>query len=137
MSLGNDMIWPLASEYAKRDWAVRRATWDDPDLHGDTGRALRWIVYFNALFWLVYIDATTGLKVNRVVRNSDFGKTEFLASDWTTASPFCLAQSGGSGGEVNQQGKLPYPGTVEPVMDPLYPNASHGTCPVVPNYFNA
>ncbi len=131
------MIWPLASEYAQRDWSVRRAIWDDPDLHGDSGRALRWIVYFNSLFWLVYIDSFTLLKVSRVVRNSDFTTAEFLATDWTTSSPFCLDQSGGSGADVNYQGKLPYPGTVEPLMDPLYPNASQGSCPVVPNYFNA
>lgn len=137
MSFGNDMIWPLASEYAKRQWAVRRASWDDPDLAGDTGRALRWIIYYNALFWLTYIDSVTGLKVTRVVRSTDFGTAEFLATDWTTASPFCLSQATNSPDPTGYQGKKPYPGTDLAAVNPLYPNTSQGSCPVVPNYINA
>ena len=41
MTYGSGMIWPLAAEYARRGWAVRRAGWDDLELFGDTGRALR------------------------------------------------------------------------------------------------
>ena len=139
MTYGSGMIWPLAAEYARRGWAVRRAGWDDDLLFGDTGRALRWIVYQNALFWLLYREVGSGNKRTRVCRNTDFTTEEFYAEDWTVLTPACLAsQSCNSSGygDDYQQGKKPYPHTAGsgPVVDPLYPNAVHGTCPVVPLY---
>jgi hypothetical protein len=120
MTYGSGMIWPLAAEYARRGWAVRRAGWDDLDLFGDTGRALRWVVYQNALFWLLYRTPVTGAKATRVIRNTDFVVEDFYAEDWTVLTPACLEmQGGGYGG---------YGG------DPMYPNAIHGNCPIVPLY---
>jgi hypothetical protein len=139
MTYGSGMIWPLAAEYARRGWAVRRAGWDDLELFGDTGRALRWVVYQNALFWLLYRAAVTGAKATRVIRNTDFGVEDFYAEDWTVLTPACLEmQGGGYGGYGGDpwQGKKPYPRPVDssPVFDPMYPNAIHGTCPIVPLY---
>lgn len=139
MNYGSGMIWPLAAEYARRGWAVRRAGWDDDTLYGDTGRALRWVVYQNALFWLLYREAGTGDKRTRVIRNMDFTVAEFYAEDWTVLTPQCLELQGGADyGSEYQQGKKRYPRTIDPglLLDPLYPNAVHGTCPVVPLYGN-
>jgi hypothetical protein len=137
MTYGSGMIWPLAAEYARRGWAVRRAGWDDGTTFGDSGRALRWIVYQNALFFLLYRAATTGIKVTRVVRNTDFVFEDFHAEDFTVLTPECLEQQGnyGYGGDP-WQGKKPYPRLNDstPVLDPMYPNAVFGTCPIVPKY---
>lgn len=137
MNYGSGMIWPLAAEYARRGWALRRAGWDDLYLYGDTGRALRWVVYQNALFWLLHRTPVTGAKATRVIRNTDFGVEEFYAEDWTVLTPACLEMQGGYGyGGDSWQGKKPYPRLADttPVIDPMYPNAIHGTCPVVPLY---
>ena len=137
MNYGSGMIWPLAAEYARRGWAERRAGWDDLNLFGDTARALRWVIYQNALFWLLYRQIGTGAKATRVICNTDFGVEEFYAEDWTLLTPACLEMQGGYGyGGDSWQGKKPYPRLADttPVIDPMYPNAIHGTCPVVPLY---
>lgn len=95
MNYGFGMIWPLAYEYALRGWAVRRAGWDDGSLYGDSGRALRWVVYQNSLYWLIYREAGSGLKRSRVILNADFGVAEFYAEDWTVLTPECLLIQGG------------------------------------------
>jgi hypothetical protein len=139
MTYGSGMIWPLAAEYARRGWAVRRAGWDDTELFGDTGRALRWVVYQNSLFWLLYRQPGTGAKATRVIRNTDFVVEDFYAEDWTVLTPSCLETQGSYGyGGDRWQGKKPYPRPADtaPVIDPMYPNAVHGTCPVVPLYEN-
>ena len=137
MTYGSGMIWPLAAEYARRGWALRRAAWDDLELFGDTGRALRWVVYQNALFWLLYRQTVTGAKATRVIRNTDFGVEEFYAEDWTVLTPACLEMqvSYGYGGD-RWQGRKPYPRLADtaPVIDPMYPNSVYGTCLVVPLY---
>jgi hypothetical protein len=136
MNYGTGMIWPLAYEYALRGWAMRRAGWDDDTIYGDTGRALRWVVYQNGIYWLLYREVGTGLKKTRVITNTDFGVAEFYAEDWTVLTPQCLALQGGDPGDNTQQGKKPYPRNLDPgvILDPLYPNATHGTCPSVPLY---
>lgn len=139
MNYGSGMIWPLASEYARRGWAVRRAGWDDVALFGDTGRALRWIVYQNALFFLLYRAPVTGVKVTRVVRNTDFVFEDFYAEDFTVLTPACLEQQGNYGYYGDPwQGKKPYPRLTDstPVFDPMYPNSVYGSCPIVPPYVN-
>jgi hypothetical protein len=140
MNYGSGMIWPLASEYARRGWAVRRAGWDDETIFGDTGRALRWVVYQNALFFLLYRQFGTGARATRVIINTDFTVDEFYAEDWTVLTPACLESQGnyGYGGDDPWQGKKPYPRPIDtsPVLDPAYPNAIHGTCPIVPLYEN-
>jgi hypothetical protein len=137
MNYGFGMIWPLAYEYALRGWAVRRAGWDDGSLNGDSGRALRWVVYQNSLYWLIFREVGTGLKRSRVILNADFGVAEFYAEDWTVLTPECLLIQGGEAvGANNQQGKKRYPRTLNPgvIIDPRYPNAAYGTCPIVPLY---
>jgi hypothetical protein len=134
MTYGSGMIWPLASEYAKRGWAVRRIGWDNPDLLGDTGRALRWITYQNSMFWLLYRQASSENKISRVIRNSDFGVDDFYAEDWTVFSPSCSNSAQQS--DPTQQGKKRYPRPVDVtiVVDPLNPNSKYGACPIVPLY---
>jgi hypothetical protein len=134
MTYGNGMIWPLASEYAKRGWAVRRIGWDDSTTLGSSGRALRWIIYQNSLFWLLYREVSSGNKVSRVVRNTDFGVDDFFAEDWTVYSPSCSESAQQS--DPTQQGKKKYPRPVDslPVVDPLNPNSKFGACPIVPLY---
>jgi hypothetical protein len=136
MIYGSGMIWPLAVEYARRGWAVRRAGWDDLELFGDTGRALRWVVYQNALFWLLYRQVGTGNKVTRVIRNADFGVEDFYAEDWTVLSPTCYDAVNITGADLYQQGKKRYPRPIDvtPVVDPRNPNSKYGACPVVPLY---
>ena len=134
MTYGNGMIWPLASEYAKRGWAVRRIGWDDSTTLGVSGRALRWIIYQNSLFWLKYRETSSGNKVSRVVRNIDFGVDDFFAEDWTVYSPSCSEDAQQS--DPTQQGKKKYPRPVDfiPVVDPINPNSKYGACPIVPLY---
>lgn len=126
------MIWPLAAEYAKRGWAVRRAGWANPITSPfNASSSLRWVVYQNGLFHLTYIQKTateTMGSVSRVVRNTDFGVAEFHANDWTVYSTNCQV-SGGS-----QQGKLMYPGYVddEPYNDPFASLFNYSGCPDVP-----
>ena len=136
MTYGSGMIWPLAAEYARLGWAVRRAGWDDLDLFGDTGRALRWVVYQNALFWLLYRTPVTGAKATRVIRNTDFGVEDFYAEDWTVLSPTCFDGVSITDSDLHQQGKKRYPRpiTVSPFVDPRNPNSKFGRCPVVPLY---
>lgn len=136
---GIGMIWPLAAEYARRGWAVRRAGWEDPYIATGAppaSNSLRWIVYQNALFHLIYQErdgGSIGARIIRTVRNADFTENEFRADDWTVLAPSCLA-SGGASGNPDQQGFMPYPqdGTESPNVDPQYPNLYFGTCPTVP-----
>ena len=135
---GTGMIWPLAAQYARNGWAVRRAGWENPYIA--TGAALasnslRWITYQNALFHLIYQERgadVIGARVIRQVLNTDFTESDFRADDWTVLTPSCLA-AGGSG-NPDQQGFQPYPqdGTESPSLDPQYPNIYFGTCPTVP-----
>ena len=136
MTYGSGMIWPWAAEYARLGWAVRRAGWDDLELFGDTGRALRWVVYQNALFWLLYRTAVTGAKATRVIRNTDFMVEDFYAEDWTVLSPTCFDGVSITDSDLHQQGKKRYPRpiTVSPFVDPRNPNSKYGTCPIVPLY---
>jgi len=137
MSNGAGMIWPLAAEYSRKGWAVRRAGWDDVALLGDSGRSLRWIVYHSGLFHLLFRDPVTFERQTRVVRNTDFSVSEFFAEDWTVHAPDC-GTDGSEGGNSDQQGKARYPRTQDtPItVDPRNPNATFGTCPVVPDYLN-
>ena len=139
MSVGHGMIWPLASEYAMRGWAVRRAGWSeeitDPFDH-DT--SLRWIVYHNGLFHLTYLmksELAPGAIVSRVVRNTDFGAAEFLATDWTVYSPQCNTAYAG----WDQQGKRQYPTPVDvpPISNPFSGSGTlpNDDCPTVPPIF--
>ena len=136
MTYGSSMIWPLAAEYARLGWAVRRAGWDDLELFGDTGRALRWVVYQNALFWLLYRTPVTGAKATRVIRNTDFIVDDFYAEDWTVLSPTCFDGVNITDSDLHQQGKKRYPRpiSVSPFVDPRNPNSKYGSCPVVPLY---
>ena len=60
MSVGHGMIWPLAAEYARRGWAVRRVGWaneiTDPF---DKDTSLRWIVHHHGLFHLTYLSKSS------------------------------------------------------------------------------
>jgi hypothetical protein len=133
MSIGHGMIWPLAAEYARRGWAVRRAGWSNeitnPFNHTSS---LRWIIHHGGLFHVTYLnrgdDFIVG-NVSRVVRNTDFGVDEFYADDWTVYAPGCPATPA-----PDQQGKLWYPGAVddEPYTDPSVPGAGGTGCPDVP-----
>ncbi|MGA0846326.1 MAG: hypothetical protein ACO3RV_07265 [Luteolibacter sp.] len=136
MNYGTGMIWPLAAEYARRGWAVRRAGWDDTELFGDTDRALRWLVYQNSMFWLLYRQIDSGDKATRVVRSSDFGVEDFFAEDWTVLSPSCFDGTGATGADPYQQGKKRYPRPLDviPEVDPRNPNSKFGACPLVPLY---
>ena len=135
---GIGMLWPLAAQYARHGWAVRRAGWENPYMA--TGAALpsnslRWIIYQNALFHLIYQEREAdmiGARVIRPVLNTDFTESDFRADDWTVLTPSCLA-AGGTG-NPNQQGFQPYPqnGTESPFIDPQYPNSYFGNCPTVP-----
>lgn len=135
---GIGMIWPLAAEYARKGWAVRRAGWENPYIATGTALAsnsLRWIVYQNALFHTIYQERgldSIGARISRPVLNTDFTDADFRADDWTVLTPACLA-SGGAG-NPDQQGFQPYPqnGTESPSVDPQYPNIYFGTCPTVP-----
>ena len=140
MSIGHGMIWPLAAEYARRGWAVRRVNWANPvtNLSGNHPQpsSLRWIVHHSGLFHLTYLnrgdDFIVG-PVSRVVRNTDFGVDEFYANDWTVFSPSCSATPA-----PDQQGKLWYPGAVddEPYDDPTAPGTGDQSCPDVPPIFD-
>lgn len=136
MSYGSSMIWPLAAEYAFRGWAVRRAEWDDETMFGDTGRALRWVIYQNSLFFLLYRAPVTAARMLRVIRNTDFGVDEFYAEDWTVLSPGCSDGYSSPANSEWQQGKKRYPRPLStvPVVNPLNPNAKYGSCPIVPLY---
>jgi hypothetical protein len=126
------MIWPLAAEYAKLGWAVRRAGWANPVTSPfNASSSLRWVTYQNGLFHLTYINQTSTAtigSVSRVVRNTDFGVSEFHANDWTVYSTSCQVSSG------TQQGKLMYPGYVddEPYNDPFSSLFNFSGCPDVP-----
>lgn len=137
MSNGVGMIWPLSAEYARKGWAVRRSGWDDETTLGDSGRALRWVIYHSALFHLLYRDSVTGARMTRVITNTDFTKAEFFAEDWTVLTPSC-AYTVSPEGNDDQQGKKRYPKDQDTPLtaDPMNPNASFGTCPVVPPYTN-
>ena len=145
MNYGSGMIWPLAAEYARLGWAVRRAGWDESDIYGDSGRALRWVVYQNALFWLLFREVTLTTHVegnptvlvekrSRVIRNTDFKVEEFYAEDWTVLTPECFSQLATP--DLFQQGKKRYPRpiNINPISDPMNPNSKYGACPVVPLY---
>lgn len=136
MSIGHGMIWPLAAEYARRGWAVRRVNWAD-EVTNKSGNhpqptSLRWIVYHSGLYHLTYLnrgdDFIVG-DVSRVVRNTDFGVDEFHAGDWTVFSPSCAVTPA-----PDQQGKLYYPSAVddEPYDDPTAPGTGDQSCPEVP-----
>ena len=136
MSIGHGMIWPLAAEYARRGWAVRRVNWANPvtNLSGNHPQptSLRWIVYHSGLFHLTYLNRADDFivgDVSRVVRNSDFGTDEFHAGDWTVFSPSCAVTPA-----PDQQGKLYYPSAVddEPYDDPTAPGTGDQSCPDVP-----
>jgi len=140
MSIGHGMIWPLAAEYARRGWAVRRVNWAD-EVTNKSGNhpqpsSLRWIVHHSGLFHLTYLnrgdDFIVG-PVSRVVRNTDFGVDEFHADDWTVFSPGCSATPA-----PDQQGKLYYPSAVddEPYDDPTAPGTGDQSCPDVPPIFD-
>ena len=126
------MIWPLAAEYAKLGWAVRRAGWANPVTSPfNASSSLRWVTYQNGLFHLTYIDQTSTAtigSVSRVVRNTDFGVSEFHANDWTVYSTSCQVSSG------TQQGKLMYPVYVddEPYSDPFSSLFNFSGCQDVP-----
>ncbi len=133
------MIWPLAAEYARRGWAVRRVAWSNPitnPFNADT--SLRWVVYHHGLFHITYLNRTvsaTGANITRVVQNYDFGRDEFLARDWTVYSPQCSTVYAG----WDQQGKPPYPTPVD-YNPPTYPWTPPGdpapiACPNVPPIF--
>ena len=123
MSVGHGMIWPLAAEYARRGWAVRRAGWTDHITDPfNQDASLRWIVYHHGLFHLTYLaksSTATGSAVSRVVRNTDFGVDEFLAADWTVYSPHAAPTYDG----WDQQGKEQYPTPVD-ASPPSYPYPS-------------
>ena len=136
MSIGHGMIWPLAAEYARRGWAVRRANWAQrvTNLSGNHPQpnSLRWIVYHSGLFHLTYRNEADDYivgDVSRVVRNTDFGVDEFHAGDWTVFPPSCAVTPA-----PNQQGKLYYPSAVddEPYDDPTAPGTGDQSCPDVP-----
>ena len=140
MSIGHGMIWPLAAEYARRGWAVRRVNWANPvtNLSGNHPQptSLRWIVYHGGLFHLTYLNRADDFivgDVSRVVQNTDFGVDEFYANDWTVFSPSCSATPA-----PDQQGKLWYPGAVddEPYDDPTAPGTGDQSCPDVPPIFD-
>jgi len=147
MTYGSGMIWPLAAEYARLGWAVRRAGWDDSDAYGTTGRALRWVIYQNALFWLLYREigliqhvegnpVVASEKRSRVIRNTDFKVEEFYAEDWTVLTPECFSGAVITNADAFQQGKKRYPRPINtnPFVDPQNPNSKYGSCPVVPRY---
>lgn len=131
---GKGMIWPLANEYVLKGYSVRRAAWNDETVLGDTGTSLRWIYYFNSLYWLLYRATGTGLKTQRVVRNTDFTTDEFFAEDWTVLTPDCFEASVEPGENYLQQGKkrYPRPSDLSPLIDPSDPNGSFGACLVIP-----
>ncbi|MGA0846327.1 MAG: hypothetical protein ACO3RV_07270, partial [Luteolibacter sp.] len=137
MSIGHGMIWPLAAEYARRGWAVRRAGWTNEITHPfSKSSSLRWIHYDTGMFHVSYLDRSstnTFGNVRRVIRNTDFGVDEFYANDWTVYAPSCYAIP-----EQEQQGKLDYPGAAEdePYPDPNAPAPSGTGCPKVPPIFD-
>jgi hypothetical protein len=65
------MNWFSARDFAKAGTPIRRLPWTD-----------KWITYWRGLWWCHIRDTAA-----RVVRTTDFGKTEFLAEDWTTIAP--------------------------------------------------
>ena len=133
MSIGHGMIWPLAAEYVRRGWAVRRAGWSNEITNPfNKASSLRWIIHHSGLFHVTYLnrgdDFIVG-NVSRVVRNTDFGVDEFYADDWTVYAPGCSASPA-----PDQQGKFWYSGSVddEPYTDPTVPGAGGTGCPDVP-----
>jgi len=124
------MGWPLASEYAKRGWAVRRDAWKNRITQPFSNlNSLRWIVYHNGLFHVTYLfDAGTavGGNITRVVTNTDFTFEEFIAYDWTVLAPSCPAGTP----DYDQQGKLGYGEGQdgEPSQNPVSPNTPEGNC---------
>ena len=137
MSIGHGMIWPLAAEYARRGWAVRRAGWSNGVTRPfNPATSMRWIIFNSGLFHLTFFDRGDDYligPVTRVVRNTDFGVDEFYADDWTVFSPSCSATPA-----PDQQGKLWYPAAVddEPYTDPTGPEAGDHGCPDVPPIFD-
>jgi hypothetical protein len=137
MSVGHGMIWPLAAEYARGGWAVRRAGWTSEITSPfNADNSLRWVVYHSGLFHLTYLSksaSTTHGTVTRVIQNTDFGVSEFLASDWTVFSTAC----GGASPDSSQQGKPPYPTPLDapPLIFPPIDGTGTNTCVTVPPVF--
>lgn len=65
-----NLTWAQARELARSGSLIRRVNWLD-----------RWIFCTGGLWWLLLND------IARVVQATDFGRYEFLASDWTTTHP--------------------------------------------------
>lgn len=69
-----DLTWTQAKAQARAGLAVRRWDWTD-----------RWLICTGALWWI--IPMIPGAFSPRVVRATDFGRMEFLATDYTTMHP--------------------------------------------------
>ena len=76
--------WPTAILAGKAGHLVRRKEWTD-----------RWLRYYNGLWWLRIGTATP-----TVVKASDFGREEFLSSDWTNLPPECVTAAQAASGQT-------------------------------------
>lgn len=91
--------WPTAEQAGRAGFFVRRRFW--------TTKWLRW----SAGLWFL---RETG-QPERVVRAADFGRDEFLASDWTHMPPECITEAEKQAGKACP---LPFaPGMEPPPLD--------------------
>lgn len=76
----NFFIWKEAAQMARGGKPVRRYGWLD-----------RWLVHTQGNVWQIIPHVTAAdpsvVPARRVVRSADFGNEEFLAEDWTDATP--------------------------------------------------
>jgi hypothetical protein len=103
--------------------------WKTAELAGRSGHLVRrkdwttkWLRWYAGLWWLREDGET-----ERVVRAEDFGRDEFLATDWTHMPPDCLTEAGVQAGTTCPAPFLPAdPGATPPAAGSATSSTSQG-----------